>query len=162
MDIRAFGKGYEQFYRRAMDEGIKVVKAKVAKITEVENGDLLVRVELLDEGGRVEDRRHDLVVLSQGLIPGWKPDGKVPVQVAEDGFFLTPNPKIAPTCTTQDGIFVAGVAAGPKDIPDAIVEGGGAAMEAAMYLERTGRTKRGAGGQADWSGPLPATTCERG
>jgi heterodisulfide reductase subunit A len=39
--------------------------------------------------------------------------------------------------TTQDGIFVAGVAAGPKDIPDAIVEAGAAAMEAAMYLERT-------------------------
>jgi len=57
---------------------------------------------------------------------------------------------------------VAGVAAGPKDIPDAIVEGGAAAMEAAMYLERTGRNRRGSASPGEWTGPLPATTCERG
>ncbi|HTU02658.1 MAG TPA: FAD-dependent oxidoreductase, partial [Candidatus Sulfotelmatobacter sp.] len=65
MDIRAFGKGYEHFYRRAMAEGIHVVKAKVAKITEAANHDLVVRVEMIDEGGRVVDVPHDLVVLSQ-------------------------------------------------------------------------------------------------
>jgi heterodisulfide reductase subunit A len=163
MDIRAFGKGYEQFYRRAVEEGIKVVKAKVAKIEEFENSDLKVRVELLDEGGRVAEVRHELVVLSQGLIPGWKPDGKkMPVKIAEDGFFLTPNAKLGPACTTEEGIYVAGVAAGPKDIPDAIVEGGAAAMEAAMYLERTGRRNRSSAGPGEWAGPLPASTCERG
>ena len=148
MDIRAFGKGYEQFYQRAMEEGIKVVKAKVAKITEAENQDLQVRVELLDEGGQVAERRHDLVVLSQGLIPGWKPGGKVTAKPAKDGFFETPESKIHPTRTTEDGIFVAGVAAGPKDIPDAIVESGSAAMEAAMYLETTRRRRPVAGAAA--------------
>ncbi len=134
MDIRAFGKGYEQFYRRAMAEGVNVIKGKVAKITEVDNHDLVLRVELLDEGGRVAERRHDLVVLSQGLMPAWHAKGTIDVAEADDGFLLTPEAKVNPSFTTMDGVFVAGVAAGPKDIPDAIVEAGEAAMAAANYL----------------------------
>jgi heterodisulfide reductase subunit A len=137
MDIRAFGKGYEQFFRRAMAESVRVVKAKVARITETSNHDLTLRVELIDEGGRVADIQHDLVVLSQGLIPGWRPDGKLPIHVDPDGFFELPEVATRPANSTVDGIFVAGVATGPKDIPDAIVEAGAAAMEAAMYLDRT-------------------------
>jgi heterodisulfide reductase subunit A len=138
MDIRAFGKGYEQFYRRAMAEGIRVVKAKVARITEVENRDLSLRVELIDEGGQVADIRHDLVVLSQGVVPGWHPGDVLPVPEARDGFFEVPELATKPARSPVEGIFLAGVATGPKDIPDAIVEAGAAAMEAAMYLGRTG------------------------
>ena len=134
MDIRAFGKGYEQFYRRVMAEGVHVIKGKVAKITEVDNYDLVLRVELLDEGGRVVERRHDLVVLAQGLIPAWHAKGTIDIAEADDGFVLTPQAKVNPSFTTMDGVFVAGVAAGPKDIPDAIVEAGEAAMAAANYL----------------------------
>jgi heterodisulfide reductase subunit A len=137
MDIRAFGKGYEQFYRRTVNEGVKVVKAKVAKISETDDQDLSLRVELIDEGGRVADRRHDLVVLSLGLLPGWKPDGSAPVGVDEDGFLQIREMITRPANSPVEGIFVAGVATGPKDIPDAIVEAGAAAMEAAMYLDRT-------------------------
>jgi heterodisulfide reductase subunit A len=136
MDIRAFGKGYEQFYRRAVAEGVRVIKGKVAKIDEVDNHDLVVRVELLDEGGRVEERHHEVVVLSQGLVPACHLGGVLPVAEADDGFLLTPDPKLNPSHTTVEGIFVAGVAAGPKDIPDAIVEAGEAAMAAATYLQR--------------------------
>ena len=143
MDIRAFGKGYEQFYRRAMAEGIKVVKAKVAKISEEPNQDLTLRVELIDEGGRVAEVRHDLVVLSLGMIPGWKSNGALPIEVDEDGFFTIAQMVMRPANSTVDGIFLAGVATGPKDIPDAIVEAGAAAMEAAMYLDRT-RAQRAA------------------
>jgi heterodisulfide reductase subunit A len=138
MDIRAFGKGFEQFYRRAVREGVRVVKGKVAKISEVDGHDLVLRVELVDEDGRVEERRHDLVVLSQGLVPGWHVAGVVPVAEADDGFLLTPDPKISPSTTSAEGVFVAGVAAGPKDIPDAIVEAGEAAMAAANHIQRTG------------------------
>jgi len=136
MDIRAFGKGYEQFYRRAVAEGVRVIKGKVAKIDEVDNHDLSLRVELLDEGGRVAELRHELVVLSQGLIPACHLSGVLPVAEADDGFLLTPDSKLNPSHTTVEGIFVAGVAAGPKDIPDAIVEAGEAAMAAATYLQR--------------------------
>jgi heterodisulfide reductase subunit A2 len=137
MDIRAFGKGYEQFYRRAVAEGVKVVKGKVARVTETENFDLLLRVELLDEGGRVDEHRYDLVVLSQGIIPAWHADGVIDIEEAADGFVHTPEIKLNPSFTTLPGVFVGGVAAGPKDIPDAIVEAGEAAMAAANYLKRT-------------------------
>jgi heterodisulfide reductase subunit A2 len=138
MDIRAFGKGYEQFYRRAMDEGVRMRKGKVARITEDDHHNPIVRVELIDEGGRIAEVPHDLVVLSQGLVPGWSPNGTLPAKTASDGFFEIPELKVRPTKSTVDGIFIAGVAAGPKDIPDAIVEAGSAAMEAANYLKRTG------------------------
>lgn len=137
MDIRAFGKGYEQFYRRALAEGVRVVKAKVARIYEEDNKDLRLRLELIDEGGRVAEIRHDLVVLSQGVIPGWRPNGVAPAQVDDDGFFLIPEMAARPANSSHEGIFVAGAATGPKDIPDSIVEAGAAAMEAAMYLDRT-------------------------
>ncbi len=136
MDIRAFGKGYEQFYRRAVAEGVKVVKGKVGRITQVENYDLLLRVEMLDEGGRVDEHRYDLVVLSQGLIPAWHADGVIDIDEASDGFLETPEMKLNPSFTTMPGVFVGGVAAGPKDIPDAIVEAGEAAMAAANHLKR--------------------------
>jgi heterodisulfide reductase subunit A len=136
MDIRAFGKGYEQFYRRAVADGVKVVKGKVAKIAEAPNHDLILRVELLDEGGRVDEHRYDLVVLSQGLIPAWHADGVIDIEEADDGFVQTPEIKLNPSFTTMPGVFVGGVAAGPKDIPDAIVEAGEAAMAAANYLKR--------------------------
>jgi heterodisulfide reductase subunit A2 len=138
MDIRAFGKNFEQFYQRAIVEGIKFVKGKVAKITEQENKDLLVRIEDIDHAGGVREARHDLVVLALGLMPGWHAQGVLDAQEATDGFFLSTEPKISPVRTTLDGVYAAGVANGPKDIPDAIVEAGAAAMEAAMYIERSG------------------------
>jgi len=85
----------------------------------------------------VAEERYDLVVLSQGLIPAWQGDGVLAAELDEDGFFRSISPKISPALSSCRGVFIAGVAAGPKDIPDAIVEAGAAAMEAAIYLEAT-------------------------
>jgi heterodisulfide reductase subunit A len=136
MDIRAFGKGFEQFYQNAKAMGIEFVKAKVAKITEDEEQNPIVRIEVIEEDGRVEERKHDMVVLSLGILPDWDPAGIVPVKTAEDGFIRCSKPSLAPSRTDEEGIFVAGTAAGPKDIPDSIVEAGAASMEAAIYLRR--------------------------
>jgi heterodisulfide reductase subunit A len=149
MDIRAFGKGFEQFYQNAKVMGIEFVKAKVAKITEDQEQNPIVRIEVMDEDGRVEERRHDMVVLSLGMSPADSSDGIVPVCAAEDGFVHCPQPKLAPCRTDQEGVFVAGTAAGPKDIPDSIVEAGAAAAEAAIYLRRSGREGHKAGGRGE-------------
>ena len=134
MDIRAFGKGFEQFYQNAKAMGIEFVKAKVAKITEDDNKNPMVRIEMIEEDGRIEERSHDLVVLSLGIIPEWDPAAIVPINVSEDGFIQCAEPQLSPSITDKEGIYVAGVAAGPKDIPDSIVEAGAAAMEASIYL----------------------------
>jgi len=137
MDIRTFGKGYEQFYQNAKAMGIEFLKGKVAKIREDENQNPIVRVELIDEYGktRVTERQHDLVVLSVGMVPGYNPQGMYGVPIAEDGFVQLPDYNVFPAVTSQEGIFVTGTAAGPMDIVDSIMMAGAAAASAAAYLE---------------------------
>jgi heterodisulfide reductase subunit A len=136
MDIRTFGKGYEQFYQNAQAMGIEFVKGKVARITEDENHNPIVRVELMDEGSKVVERTHDLVVLSVGMLPGYNPQPLYGVPVADDdGFVKIPWGNISPCVTEWPGIFVAGTAAGPMDIVDSIVMAGAAASETAAYLK---------------------------
>jgi heterodisulfide reductase subunit A len=136
MDIRAFGKGYEQFFQNARAMGINFVRGKVARISPVEGGDLSLHVETTEDADNpLQERRHDLVVLAQGMIPGWQPSTITQVASASDGFVATPS-LTAPTATTVPGIFVAGVAAGPKDIVDTIAEAGAAAMQASQYLHQ--------------------------
>ncbi len=134
MDIRAFGKGFEQFYQNAKAMGVEFVKAKVARITEDQQQNPVVRVEIMEEDGRVEERTHDMVVLSLGLVPAWDPREAGLASPASDGFIRCVEPSLAPCRTPEEGVFVAGAAAGPKDIPDSVVEAGAAAMEAAVYL----------------------------
>ncbi len=134
MDIRAFGKGYEQFYQTAKAMGINFVRGKVARIQPVGGGDLSVLVETTEDAENpMQEHRHDLVVLAQGMVPGWNPKGIVNTACAGDGFVATPQ-LTAPTATTVPGIFTAGAAAGPKDIVDSIAEAGAAAMQASEYL----------------------------
>ena len=135
MDIRSFGKGYEQFYQSAKAMGIEFVKSKVGRITEDADQNPIARVELIDADSRVIERKHDLVVLSVGVLPGWNPEALFGVPTAEDGFIRIPNYNIAPALTAQAGIFATGTAAGPMDIVDSIMTAGAAAAEAAAYLE---------------------------
>ena len=134
MDIRAFGKGYEQFFQNAQAMGVNFVKGKVAYLDPGDNGAVLVRYESQEAGGGVQVAEHDLVVLSLGMLPGWNPEGRCALAADSDKFIKTVKPKLAPTLTTLPGVFVAGAAAGPKDIVDSIVEAGAAAMEACRYL----------------------------
>jgi heterodisulfide reductase subunit A len=149
MDIRTFGKGYEQFYQNARAMGIEFVKGKVARISEDEAQNPLVRVELIDDGSRVVERMHDLVVLSTGMVPAYDPHPLYGVMTAEeDGFVNQPAPNLAPSRTGQPGIFVTGTAAGPMDIVDSIILAGAAAAETAAYLESARRSVFGNGRQA--------------
>jgi heterodisulfide reductase subunit A len=143
MDIRAFGKGYEQFYQNAKAMGIEFVKAKVATITGGAKQSVQLRYENQEGDGGVQTRDHDLVVLSLGMVPDWNPAGICQVSTASDAFIRTISPKIAPALTDIEGIFTAGVAAGPKDIVDTIAEAGAAAMEASNYLIRLKKTNDG-------------------
>jgi heterodisulfide reductase subunit A len=139
MDIRAFGKGYETFYRRAEAMGIRFVKGKVARIDPADQDDVVLHVENQDEFGRVEEKRHDLVVLSLGMRPGDDPGAWIPLgAAADDGFVRIPDPHLEPCTTATPGVFVAGTACGPKDIVDTIAEAGAAAMRASAWLHTDG------------------------
>jgi heterodisulfide reductase subunit A len=138
LDIRAFGKGYEQFFQTAQAMGVNFLKGKVAYLDPGENGSVRVRYESQEAEGGVQVAEHDLVVLSLGLLPGWNPQGRCALSTGSDNFIKTVKPKVAPSVTELAGVFVAGAAAGPKDIVDSIVEAGAAAMEASRYLTTRG------------------------
>ncbi|MBN2116176.1 MAG: CoB--CoM heterodisulfide reductase iron-sulfur subunit A family protein [Anaerolineales bacterium] len=132
MDIRTFGKGYEQFYQNAKAMGVEFVRGKVASIHEDEKHNPIVKMELTEEG-RIIERTHDLVVLSLGMIPAVSSSGFGLVP-ASDGFISVPAPNASPTVTERPGIFVTGTAGGPMDIVDSIVTAGSAASEASAYI----------------------------
>ena len=138
IDIRAFGKGFEEFYRQAEGMGVNFVKGKIGKITEKENGNLILRYEDIAEGV-VKEAEHDMVVLSVGVKSN-PSAGKIfdgnslkldPLQFVAQQDLLG-----SPAKTSIDGVFVAGTASGPMDIPDSILSAGSASSEAISYLTR--------------------------
>ena len=134
MDIRAFGKGYEQFFQNARAMGVEFVRAKVASITQDEDQNPVLRMELMEEGSRVVERTHDLAVLSVGLLPAYNPQTIYGVPIGDDGFVNIPATNLFPCETDRPGIFVTGTASGPMDIVDSVVMAGAAAAEAAAYI----------------------------
>lgn len=151
MDIRAFGKGYEQFFENAKAMGIQFMKGKVARITEDEKQNPILRVELIDQDSRIVERKYDLAVLSVGMLPGYNPTSVYGVAVDEDGFIRAPDPNISPTLTMREGIFATGTATGPMDIVDSIVIAGAVAAEAAAYIESQNGHRKTVAEQAERS-----------
>lgn len=144
IDLRAFGKGYEEFYKRCLNEDVIFIRGKGAEVTDVaespeEKGKLIIVCEdtLLGEVRRVP---VDMVVLATGLVPR-KDAAEVArlfsISRSRDGFFLEQHPKLAPVSTASDGLFVAGTCQGPKDIPDSVAQGAAAAA-AALSLSGAG------------------------
>ncbi len=138
MDIRAFGKGFEEFYKQAVDMGVRFVKGRVAKIEEKEDGNLILKYEDIDNGGRLVEAEHDLVVLAVGLLPNNEEVVKIfkneKLELDEYGWIKQVNENTNPTMTSIRGVFAAGCATGPKDIPDSIAEAAAAATQCASYL----------------------------
>jgi len=140
IDIRAFGKGYEEFFQQARSMGVNFVKGKVAKIRENENrsGDLILRYEDITTG-KLREAKHDLVVLSVGVLPNKDVSGffsNEKLELDAFDFIKQPDELLRPSLTTIEGVFVAGAASGPKDIPDSILSAGCAASEVAAYLNQ--------------------------
>lgn len=138
MDIRAFGKGYEEFFQQSKSMGVNFVKGKVAKVRENENnsGDLIVRYEDVTKGV-VKEAKHDLVILSVGVVPNKEVPqmfSNVKLELDAFNFVKQIDEQVNPALTSIEGVFVAGAASGPKDIPDSILSAGCAASEVAGYL----------------------------
>jgi heterodisulfide reductase subunit A len=133
MDIRTFGKGYEQFYQNAQAMGVEFIRGKVASIREDGEQNPVVKVEMTDNGQIIE-RTHDLVVLSLGMLPAFKADGVLSLPLGTDGFVAVPSPNASPCATARPGIFVTGTAMGPMDIVDSIVTASATASTVSAYI----------------------------
>jgi heterodisulfide reductase subunit A len=134
IDIRTPAKNYEEFYHRLMEEGTHFVRGRVAEVTDAarqpgEEGKLIVQVEdtLVGKQRRIP---VDAVVLMAALEPrsdAVEVSHRFGIGCSEAGFFTERHPKLDPVATMSDGIFIAGVCQGPKDIPDSVVQGAAAA-----------------------------------
>ncbi len=133
MDIRAFGKGFEEFYNMVKDLGVRFVKGRVAKI-ESRNGNPVVVVENM-ETGELEEEEYDMVVLSVGLLSNPEVSEILGVKTDDYGFVAQPSISSNPAKTSVEGIFVAGTASGPMDIPDAIATADAAVAQCIAYLK---------------------------
>jgi heterodisulfide reductase subunit A-like polyferredoxin len=139
MDVRSVGKGYDEFYEQAKAMGAGFVRGRISEITEKDDGNLILHYEDIENGGGMAQAEHDLVVLAVGVQPstdvgrmfpegGPSPDEYLYVGEADED--------LHPGRTDMPGVFVAGAAAGAKDIPDSILHAGAAVAQAAAYLER--------------------------
>ncbi|MEM2432655.1 MAG: CoB--CoM heterodisulfide reductase iron-sulfur subunit A family protein [Candidatus Bathyarchaeia archaeon] len=137
IDMRAFGKGFEEFYARAQSEGVYYIRGKVAEIIEDPGTKNLKLVAEDTLSGEVIETEADLVILSIGLIPSASTKDlreKIGLLVGPDGFFKEAHPKLRPVDTIVDGIFIAGAAQGPKDISDSVAQASAAAQRASILM----------------------------
>ncbi len=135
MDVRAYGKGFDAFWQRTEEEGAKFIRGKPTRIEPNGHG-LTVRFEDTD-GGRSRRMDVDMVVLATAVRP---PDGlaslaeTLGLEVAEDGFLRAEETLAGLVGSSRPGIYLAGCASGPKDIPDSVAEASAAAAAALTHL----------------------------
>ena len=131
IDMRCFGKGYEEFFKKVQEEGVKMVRGKAGSITQDKNGMLIVTAE--DTlSARMLSIEVEMVILCTAMEP--RPNAeevmrKFGIGIGADGFFQEEHPKLAPVSTPSSGVFLAGACQGPKDIPDTVAQAKGAAAE---------------------------------
>ncbi len=139
INIRSFGKGFEEFYEQAKGMGVNFVKGKIGKISENDSGNLILRYEDINQGV-LQESEHDLVVLSVGVLANqeseklfdkglWKKD--------EFNFAFQKDLFLSPSLSNIEGLFLSGTTTAPMDIPDTILSAGSAAMEAIRYIKHS-------------------------
>jgi heterodisulfide reductase subunit A len=137
IDVRCAGKGYEEFYLRALHEGAQYIRGRVSKIYPEEKKLIVKGADTLL--GRPVEVAADLVVLATAMVPS-RDAGKIArvagISADRDGFFLEAHPKLRPVETNTAGVFLAGTCQGPKDIPDTVAHAGAAAAKICTLLAR--------------------------
>ncbi|OLS19749.1 MAG: CoB--CoM heterodisulfide reductase iron-sulfur subunit A [Candidatus Heimdallarchaeota archaeon LC_3] len=132
IDIRAFGKNYEEFYKRARATGTKFIRARPSAVFEDKNTKNL-RVEAVTDGQPISPE-FEMVVLSVGfdgpktVIPG------LPISTDANGFFVEAHPKLKPVDTATDGVFLVGACDSPKDIRETVTQASAAASRAMRLM----------------------------
>jgi heterodisulfide reductase subunit A len=136
MDLRSFGKGFDAFRERTIEAGAKLIRSRPATIQSNGNQRLTVAYEDQENAQRVEEC-FDMVVLANAVIPSHGlPDlaEVLGIEIDQDGFLKAVETNGGLVATTRPGIYAAGCASGPKDIPDSVAEGSGAAAMALTHV----------------------------
>ena len=141
MDIRAYGKDFQQYYDHAKDLGVRYVRGRPSSIYENKDKSLTIRYKDT-RTGKIKEDTVDLLVLSTAIIPNR--DNKrlgetLGIDVDENGFFKQQSLLTNPIQSTKEGVFLAGCIQGPKDIPDSVSMASGAAAKAVEPIKNRER-----------------------
>jgi heterodisulfide reductase subunit A len=137
MDIRTYGKDFEEYYNRARDEhGVRFIRSRIHTVNPVKDGNL--EITYIDDSGKLKSEIFDLVVLSVGFQVGEetvKLAGRLGIELDKYNFARTDS--FAPVATTREGVFVCGAIQGPKDIPQSVMEASAAAAASSVLLSES-------------------------
>jgi heterodisulfide reductase subunit A len=139
MDIRAYGKGYEEYFERAKAIGVRFLRGMPSDVLPDRNG-MILQVED-SETSEVHVLHPELVVLSVGIEPaeaGAALAEKLGIAREETGFIRSVHDAVDTVSTLRPGIYVAGTATAPRDIPDSVASGESAAMRAWIDAKKAG------------------------
>ena len=135
MDMRTYGKDYERYYQRAIEEHkVRFIRSRIHTIEEEHDTNDLI-LSYVDEDGQLNKERFDMVVLSVGFEPEEEfveVIKKLGIELTEDGFCNIDS--FHPVSTSKDGIYICGILSGPKDIPASVIEASASASEAGILL----------------------------
>ncbi|MGC9307286.1 MAG: FAD-dependent oxidoreductase [Thermoplasmatota archaeon] len=158
MDLRAYGKDFQQYYDQAKKKGVIYLRGRPSRVYKTREGKLAIEYEDT-ERGEVTTNEVDMVVLSAAIVPasGNKQLADIlGVELDENGFFKSRDSLTAPMESTREGIYLAGCSQSPKDIPDSVAQGSGAAARALMPIkDRPRKGKRKKPAERDVSGEEP-------
>ncbi|MFC2154265.1 CoB-CoM heterodisulfide reductase HdrA2 [Candidatus Altiarchaeota archaeon] len=138
MDIRAFGKGFEDLYQRSKKEGVVYIRGIPGEIKEDPKTKKLVITSENTISGELKDHEADMVVLSIGIQPQKDSDvvqRLLTLSKTSDGFFMEAHPKLKPVDAPTQGVFFAGCSEGPKDIKDSVTQASAAASRAGILMK---------------------------
>ena len=134
-DLKAYGKGFWSFYQKAIENGVRYIRARPYDVFEdPKTKNLTVRYENLDTA-EIEEVEVGLLVLSTGLVPSERNKRLAKVlriELDNLGFFKERDPMLAPLETGVEGIYVCGGATGPIDISESVVQASAASMKAVL------------------------------
>jgi heterodisulfide reductase subunit A len=136
-ELKSSGKGYEEFSNRVTDEGVILIRGRMAEVTQKDG-----KLEVTCEDTLADCQRQlkvDMVVLSTALQPradAGQIAGLFTINRSADGFFLERHPKLDPVATATDGVFVVGCCQGPKDIPETVAQAGAGASEVLALIDK--------------------------
>ncbi len=138
IDIRAFGKGFEDLYTRSRRMGVQYIRGLPGSVEETADKGLRVAVEN-GANGTLEFHDLDMLVLAQGMQPApstQRLQEMMGLQLTPDGFYLEAHPKLQPVDAATRGVFYAGCAEGPKDIKESVTQASAAAVRAIRLMHR--------------------------
>ena len=137
IDIRAFGKGFEDLFQRSKQAGVQYIRGVPGEVFEdPETRNISLTVESTSSG-TIEDHEFDMVVLSTGVIPRHDSEAirsLLSLSRTEDGFFMESHPKLRPVDAPTGGVFFAGCVESPKDVKDSVTQASAAAARAEILL----------------------------